>query len=498
MSSEKKQVKQILSAIQEIGSHETKPYETKATVTRVEDGKAYIHIDGGVTETPATMAVTAKAGDTVTVTVKNSGVTITGNTTDPPDNAKGDVMKLSRVVETMKDTADKSSVEIEKLTQYFWHDDQGAHVSTEEGSTSGPNALLTAAGLHVRDGDTDLASFLREGATIGSTAFLHTVIDSDSLDVRDGSDAVVATFSANNAQIGKNDTWHITMGSNGYTIYEGTTARYRITSFTDTDPAEAGTLMRSGNSHLRMYTSETTGSHTELLTTATNDTAIASMRATEVNYSTEQTKAAEVSKTWFGVTGDGDYDDSSSLDLSFGAEGGHHVFGVDNAGNMQADGAITAGGGISAKGRVTAGSASTYKFLAGGASDMAYIDCRDASNTQKNAIWIKANGQTIFYGAINVSGINFRGTTLMKRTTVTLTFTAKKGTGTTGNVSVGTIQNYICAGIVQILSNHPNLLQLGQYFISNNTLYLTAYNRTTSDQSATYTVSLLWLHYGMY
>lgn len=307
MSSEKKQVKQILSAIQEIGSHETKPYETKATVTRVEDGKAYIHIDGGVTETPATMAVTAKAGDTVTVTVKNSGVTITGNTTDPPDNAKGDVMKLSRVVETMKDTADKSSVEIEKLTQYFWHDDQGAHVSTKEGSTDGANALLTAAGLHIRDGATDLASFTRDGA-----------------------------------QIGKNDTWHITMESDGYTIYEGTTARYRITSFTDTDPAEAGTLMRSGDSRLQMYHSETTGSHTELLTTATNDTAIASMRATEVNYSTEQTKAAEVSKTWFGVTGDGDYDDSSSLDLSFGAEGGHHVFGVDNAGNMQADGTVTA------------------------------------------------------------------------------------------------------------------------------------------------------------
>lgn len=497
MSSEKKQVKQILSAIQEIGSHETKPYETKATVTRVEDGKAYIHIDGGVTETPATMAVTAKAGDTVTVTVKNSGVTITGNTTDPPDNAKGDVMKLSRVVETVKDTADKSSVEIEKLTQYFWHDDQGAHVSTEEGSTSGPNALLTAAGLHVRDGDTDLASFLREGATIGSTAFLHTVIDSDSLDVRDRSDAVVATFSANNAQIGKNDTWHITMESNGYTIYEGTTARYRITSFTDTDPAEAGTLMRSGNSHLRMYTSETTGSHTELLTTATNDTAIASMRATEVNYSTEQTKAAEVSKTWFGVTGDGDYDDSSSLDLSFGAEGGHHVFGVDNAGNMQADGAITAGGGISAKGRVTAGSASTYKFLAGGASDMAYIDCRDASNTQKNAIWIMANGQTNFYGAINVSGINFRGAKAIKTSTVTVTFTAPAGKSASGSQSIGTISGYTCLGIIRITNNHNQATSINELKLGGGSVTVAVRNNASSNMSMSLTATLLWVNNAM-
>lgn len=303
---------QLIGAVKDTQEAKTSAYDTTAEVMRIDDdgATAWVHIPGGVAETPVQMSISAKVGDTVRVHVSGGNAWISGNNTAPPtDDSTAVQVKstLQKAIAFVRDVAQRSVKQIEAMSQYFWHDSKGAHVSTKEGSTDGANALLTAAGLHIRDGATDLASFTRDGA-----------------------------------QIGKDGSWHLGVESDGFSIYEGANRRYHVWSFSDTDPVESGAYMDSGDSRLQMYHSETTGSHTELLTTATNDTAIASMRATEVNYSTEQTKAAEVSKTWFGVTGDGDYDDSSSLDLSFGAEGGHHVFGVDNAGNVVADGTVTA------------------------------------------------------------------------------------------------------------------------------------------------------------
>lgn len=45
-------------------------------------------------------------------------------------------------------------------TQYFWHDSDGAHVSTTENdATTGPNVLIDSDGMDVRDGTATLATF---------------------------------------------------------------------------------------------------------------------------------------------------------------------------------------------------------------------------------------------------------------------------------------------------------------------------------------------------
>lgn len=52
--------------------------------------------------------------------------------------------------------------------QYFTHDDQGAHISTVDGDpNAGKNVLLDSDGLHVRNGETELASFEANRVSLG-------------------------------------------------------------------------------------------------------------------------------------------------------------------------------------------------------------------------------------------------------------------------------------------------------------------------------------------
>lgn len=62
----------------------TAPYDTEAQVVRVEGSTAWVHIPGGVDETPVAMTINASAGDTVRVRVGNGTAWLVGNDTAPP------------------------------------------------------------------------------------------------------------------------------------------------------------------------------------------------------------------------------------------------------------------------------------------------------------------------------------------------------------------------------------------------------------------------------
>lgn len=69
-------------------------YDTPATVTRIEDGIAWVHIDGGVDETPVKLTIAAHEGDTVQVRVGGGTAWLTGNGSRPPtDDALAGVAK---------------------------------------------------------------------------------------------------------------------------------------------------------------------------------------------------------------------------------------------------------------------------------------------------------------------------------------------------------------------------------------------------------------------
>lgn len=69
---------------------------------------------------------------------------------------------------------DQQQTEIDSVKNYFWHDDDGAHVSNVPGSISGKNVLLDSDSLDIRSGTTVLASFGSE-VTIGSRRSGSTV-----------------------------------------------------------------------------------------------------------------------------------------------------------------------------------------------------------------------------------------------------------------------------------------------------------------------------------
>lgn len=117
---------------------------------------------------------------------------------------------LTRSVGYARSVADEALEVAQATGQYFWHDDSGAHVSTEALEPEGAsNSLWNSLGLLIRkaannlvsitqsaiaffDGNGNnsanvIASFGSTGAQIGKAAANHIEIDSDSIDLCDGS-----------------------------------------------------------------------------------------------------------------------------------------------------------------------------------------------------------------------------------------------------------------------------------------------------------------------
>lgn len=106
-----------------------KPYDTTAEVVRVEDGVAWVHIDGGVEETPAELTINAMKGDKVKVRLVGGQAFLIGNGTAPPtddrvaNNALG-VATGARVVavqaeEVANVTEQKTRPAITSMTTWY-------------------------------------------------------------------------------------------------------------------------------------------------------------------------------------------------------------------------------------------------------------------------------------------------------------------------------------------------------------------------------------------
>lgn len=77
-------LRSLMESMQEASRPKTSAYDTTATVRRIEDGVAWVHIPGGVDETPVKLTVNAKAGDDVQVRVSGGTAFLVGNGSAPP------------------------------------------------------------------------------------------------------------------------------------------------------------------------------------------------------------------------------------------------------------------------------------------------------------------------------------------------------------------------------------------------------------------------------
>ena len=78
----------------------TSPYDTSAEVRRIEGGTAWVHIPGGVDETPVKLTIACKPGDTVQVRVGGGSAWLVGNASAPPT----DDSRANEIYELLKKT----------------------------------------------------------------------------------------------------------------------------------------------------------------------------------------------------------------------------------------------------------------------------------------------------------------------------------------------------------------------------------------------------------
>lgn len=167
-------IQNFLEGVQESGKTTT-AYDTTAEVIRVDENSVWVHIPGGVAETPVARTINAKKGDVVQVRVSGGTAFIVGNATAPPTDdataivAQGTADEAKETADVAKEVADAAAAQVQTVRNYFWHDAAGAHVSTVEGdATTGKNVLIDSNGLHVRNGTTTLAEFLSELIKLGA------------------------------------------------------------------------------------------------------------------------------------------------------------------------------------------------------------------------------------------------------------------------------------------------------------------------------------------
>lgn len=84
--------KDLLNTIKESPKKGTTPYDSVAEVVRIDGDTAWVHIAGGVDETPVSRTIDCKEGDMVQIRVGGGTAWITGNSTAPPtDDTKANV-----------------------------------------------------------------------------------------------------------------------------------------------------------------------------------------------------------------------------------------------------------------------------------------------------------------------------------------------------------------------------------------------------------------------
>lgn len=279
-------LKNLMDAQKDTG---TQAYDTTATVRRIEGSTAWVHIPGGVDETPVRLTISAKAGDTVQVRVGGGSAWLVGNQSAPPtDDTTAEVAQTTaetaHVIATKANTVATSAKKIaDNTNQYFWMvsegDDTGAHITevTQEEFLADPdngggNLLARSNGIAIRDGLTELATFSSGGLDV-------TTYDTDNNDV----EIAHLGYGEGNAQSGTATAPYYTLGvrlsgstvgnysmAEGYDVtsnqYASHAEGWETTAGGYASHAEGWSTTASGHeSHAEGYktTSSGSGSHAE-------------------------------------------------------------------------------------------------------------------------------------------------------------------------------------------------------------------------------------------
>lgn len=157
MSSKMNQLaKDLRTALTETDNKKPAPYDTQAEVVRVDGETAWVHIPGGVEETPVRRTINAKEGDNVQVRVSGGRAWITGNVTNPPtDDTRANTAYIlaqtaDENAEAARNAADKAEADAERAhiaADSAERDAEAAHTAADEamGSAIAANIASNSA-----------------------------------------------------------------------------------------------------------------------------------------------------------------------------------------------------------------------------------------------------------------------------------------------------------------------------------------------------------------
>lgn len=113
----RKLIKDLIDAIKAADKRKTSGYDTSAVVRRIEDGTAWVHIPGGVDETPVKLTINASVGDSVQVRVSDGRAFLVGNGSAPPTDDTT-AIKATRVAKSAQETAVEAKDEASEAWRY--------------------------------------------------------------------------------------------------------------------------------------------------------------------------------------------------------------------------------------------------------------------------------------------------------------------------------------------------------------------------------------------
>ena len=127
-------IKDIAEAVRATMSQQqrTSAYDTPATVKRIEGDVAWVHIPGGVDETPVKLTIAARPGDTVQIRVGGGSAWLTGNSTAPPTDDRA------------AEAADKKAVQAQETAEQAVDDAGRAKEAADSAEKSAESAQISA------------------------------------------------------------------------------------------------------------------------------------------------------------------------------------------------------------------------------------------------------------------------------------------------------------------------------------------------------------------
>lgn len=130
-------INELVSMITGPKKKKTSSYDSSAVVTRVDGDVVYVHIPGGVPETPVKRTINAKVGDTVQIRTADHKSWIVGNMSAPPTD--------DRTAEEAKATATKAVYTAETALEDAVVAHEAAESATASAATAGRAASVAQA-----------------------------------------------------------------------------------------------------------------------------------------------------------------------------------------------------------------------------------------------------------------------------------------------------------------------------------------------------------------